>query len=68
MQSHIIRAPLARIMGLAALINQNKDVKPDKEVMDYLHISLNELDQLISNIVNDSNEMVPGTYQIDEKE
>ncbi|TWJ02475.1 PAS domain S-box-containing protein [Mucilaginibacter frigoritolerans] len=53
-QSHIVRAPLARIMGLVPLL---KDLKPsnkdDKETMlEYLWLSANELDELIKNITD----------------
>ena len=53
MQSHVVRAPLARILGLISLI---KDLKANgiekEEIMDYLEISANELDLVIREITN----------------
>jgi PAS domain S-box-containing protein len=50
-QSHIVRAPLARIMGLVSLF---KDLKEDDDLKDkmlgYLEISANELDEIIKEI------------------
>jgi PAS domain S-box-containing protein len=53
-QSHIIRAPLARIMGLVALLeNKNFDVDTDERDIFYNAIldSSNELDKVIHDIV-----------------
>jgi DNA-binding NarL/FixJ family response regulator len=50
MQSHIIRAPLARMMGLMYLIKENCDEM--EQVVDYLFQSANELDDVIKNITN----------------
>lgn len=51
MQSHVVRAPLARIMGLIPLI-KNADEQPgERETMlDYLMLSANELDVIIKEI------------------
>ncbi|CAN5496383.1 hypothetical protein BH09BAC6_BH09BAC6_16180 [soil metagenome] len=51
MQSHVIRAPLARIMSLIPLIN-NTEGLPDatREMMTYLLQSAFELDEVIHNI------------------
>ena len=52
-QSHVVRAPLARILGLISLI---KDLKANgiekEEIMDYLEISANELDRVIREITD----------------
>jgi PAS domain S-box-containing protein len=49
-QSHVVRAPLSRIMGLIPLI-QDADDGAEKEMMlDYVIISANELDEIIRNI------------------
>ena len=51
MQSHIIRAPLSRIMGLIPLLTDPKiDIIERKQVLDYLLLSANELDEVIKNI------------------
>jgi signal transduction histidine kinase len=52
MQSHLVRAPLARIMGITDLI-QNDTVKNEIELHDLLkHLlnSANELDTIIKDI------------------
>ena len=50
-QSHLIRAPLSRILALAPLIKQSIADNEDKELMiDYLVLSANELDKVINNI------------------
>ena len=52
MQSHIIRAPLTRILGLIPLITSPLSTPADQEEMlGYLTISANELDEVIRNIV-----------------
>ncbi|MGV8877753.1 MAG: PAS domain S-box protein [Sphingobacteriaceae bacterium] len=51
MQSHIIRAPLARIMGLVPLISDLDEIPAEtREMMDYLMQSANELDEVIREI------------------
>ena len=53
MQSHIIRAPLARIIGLIPLINDVSEDKTEREKMlDYLAASANELDDVIKDITD----------------
>jgi PAS domain S-box-containing protein len=59
MQSHVIRAPLARIMGLSGLITQNISELPDPQLLSYLDISAQELDQVIQSIINNSAEIFP---------
>ncbi|MFC5271199.1 PAS domain S-box protein [Adhaeribacter terreus] len=54
-QSHVVRAPLARIMGLTALLKSNH--VPDSntlELLNYLVDSANELDGVIKNIVKET--------------
>ncbi len=51
LQSHVIRAPLARIMGLAPMICNENETPEDKKLMiEYLQLSANELDEVIMNI------------------
>jgi len=59
MQSHIIRAPLTRIMGLSDLIQQSMGEDKDKELFYYLDESVQELDTVIRDIVNHSGEIIP---------
>lgn len=51
MQSHMVRAPLTRIMALIPMIKDPKTHRVDKEKMiDYLLVSADELDTAIKNI------------------
>lgn len=65
-QSHIVRAPLARIMGLVPLLmdmqQQNEDDK--EKMLEYLLLSANELDELIKNITDKTR---AADYQISTK-
>jgi len=50
-QSHIVRAPLARLMGLVALLMDKKCSENErKEILSYLLTSANELDETIKAI------------------
>ena len=52
-QSHMVRAPLARLLGLISLI---RDVRTDtgelQHMMNYLEMSANELDQVVRDITS----------------
>lgn len=52
MQSHIVRAPLARILGLIALIEETDESLPEdtKNVLQYIIDSAHELDDVIRDI------------------
>jgi two-component system sensor histidine kinase/response regulator len=51
MQSHVIRAPLAKIIGLVPLINDVSENSVErKKMLGYLMQSANELDEVIGNI------------------
>jgi len=52
-QSHVVRAPLARIMGLVELLSDqnNNDVINNSEIIEAISSSANELDQIIRKIV-----------------
>jgi signal transduction histidine kinase len=53
MQSHVIRVPLARIIGLIPLINDVKENTVEREKMlDFLLLSAHELDEVIGNITD----------------
>lgn len=55
-QSHEVRAPLARIMGLVDLIKMNESIDGEhKQLLSHLIDSANELDTIIQDIVNKSN-------------
>lgn len=55
-QSHIVRAPLARLMGLANMIKENM-IGPEEtgDIMDMILKSCEELDQVIHDITAKSN-------------
>ncbi len=50
LQSHKVRAPLARIMGLTALLKHD-NLKDQKELIDFIHKSSEELDEIIKEVV-----------------
>ncbi len=53
MQSHVVRAPLARIMGLIPLIENANELDTEiKKMLQYLFQSANELDEIIKNITD----------------
>jgi len=53
MQSHIVRAPLSRIMGLIPLIENADEVDMEiKKMLKYLALSANELDEVVKNITD----------------
>jgi signal transduction histidine kinase len=49
-QSHVIRAPLARIMGLINLLKSN----PSEEILDLLSTASKELDNVLRDIVKET--------------
>ncbi|MCJ8208476.1 hypothetical protein MUY27_02065 [Mucilaginibacter sp. RS28] len=53
MQSHLVRGPLSRILGLIPLL---KEAEPDevREIIDYIEVSSVELDTVIRTIVDHS--------------
>jgi PAS domain S-box-containing protein len=53
-QSHMVRGPLARIMGLNSLIRDSTDVQEQKELLHYLGQSCTDLDTVVRKIVKDS--------------
>lgn len=54
MQSHVVRAPLARMMGFINLIGKNKERETDKELLKYVYDAGMELDAVIREIVKKS--------------
>jgi PAS domain S-box-containing protein len=52
-QSHLVRAPLARIMGLIQVIKDMKENSEEKALtLDYIILSANELDEIIKHITD----------------
>ncbi len=53
MQSHVVRAPLARIMGLIQIFKDTNSAEEEKEkALDYILLSANELDDVIKEITH----------------
>lgn len=51
-QSHIVRAPLSRIMGLIPLITDTTDNDERETMLHFLRLSANELDDVIRSITD----------------
>lgn len=52
LQSHVIRAPLARIMGLVDVLQDGPTIPdPLRELLGYVRTSADELDEVIHDIV-----------------
>jgi len=50
-QSHVVRAPLVRIMGLIDLFNNHENNEMDERtILNYIVTSVNELDEIVKNI------------------
>lgn len=49
-QSHIVRAPLARIMGLVQLLSESNDPSQKEQILNFLAVSADELDNVIREI------------------
>ncbi|GAA4313481.1 hypothetical protein GCM10023149_09260 [Mucilaginibacter gynuensis] len=58
MQSHVIRLPLTRIMSLSGLINDELSEQADPQLLRYLNISVNDLDEAVKKIVHHSEEIM----------
>lgn len=51
-QTHLVRAPLARILGIVELLtDQHADTSSEKKLINYLNISAKELDKAIKEII-----------------
>ncbi|MBE9582993.1 PAS domain S-box protein [Mucilaginibacter sp. JRF] len=50
-QSHLVRAPLARMLGLLDLLNKGQFDTDTKMMLEYLNISARELDDIVQNII-----------------
>ncbi|MFD1255981.1 PAS domain S-box protein [Mucilaginibacter terrae] len=57
MQSHVVRAPLARIMGLIDILKTLRD-DDFENAIDYIHLSACELDEIIKKITLESNSII----------
>jgi PAS domain S-box-containing protein len=55
--SHLIRAPLANILGLTDLLNET-DIAANEEIVSHLRSSAHKLDEAIKEMVSQSNQFV----------
>lgn len=61
MQSHKVRAPLVRILGLVQLFNSRDLTDPgNKQVITYLTVATTELDEVITEIIKKSDAYLKG--------
>ncbi|MFN7013495.1 MAG: PAS domain-containing protein [Bacteroidia bacterium] len=59
-QSHVVRAPLANLLGLIHLLKDNRELGVnDDKLVDYISESAEKLDHIIHNIVQKTNETNP---------
>ena len=64
-QSHVVRAPLARIMGLVDLLSEqhsNEDID-NSQIIEAIASSANELDQIIRKIVQNTENVQNQPFQ-----
>ncbi|MFD2871262.1 PAS domain-containing protein [Mucilaginibacter ximonensis] len=52
MQSHLVRAPLARLMGLIIVLKDEQALDDKIQLLDYIMETANELDRVISEVSN----------------
>ncbi|MCJ8211130.1 PAS domain S-box protein [Mucilaginibacter sp. RS28] len=59
-QSHVVRAPLARILGLTQLIKDEPGHESrDPELINYLDTSVKELDDIVKSIISNTEDILP---------
>ncbi len=56
-QSHVVRAPLARIMGIIDLLQNQRDVEGKLDLIENIISSAYELDQILRNISNKTGQL-----------
>jgi PAS domain S-box-containing protein len=56
-QSHVVRAPLSRIIGLVDLMKSSCESKDTDELLDYLSASADELDGIVREIVKNTEQI-----------
>lgn len=50
LNSHVLRAPLSRILGIAQVIDNNDSSDEQKQLIEHLKVSAEELDHVVANI------------------
>lgn len=58
MQSHMVRAPLANILGLLPMLNNEVQAQERSEIVDYINKSATELDNIIKEITKKSDHIM----------
>ena len=57
-QSHIVRAPLSRVLGIINMLEeQTDDFEQTLFWLKHLRISANEMDEIVKNIVRETNDL-----------
>lgn len=59
MQSHVVRVPLANIIGITDLITQQTKTGEERELYDHLDRSVKQLDKVVNQIVRHVEEVLP---------
>lgn len=57
-QSHVVRAPLARILGLTQLIKDEPGYR-HMDIINYLDTSVKELDDIVKSIISNTEDILP---------
>lgn len=57
MHSHEVRAPLAKIIGLVALLEIDAENESNRQIIVYLDKSTKELDTVITNIIDQAGQV-----------
>jgi light-regulated signal transduction histidine kinase (bacteriophytochrome) len=58
MQSHLVRAPLASIMGLLPMLSSEPEDDSREKILEYLNISATQLDKIIGEIIEKSTSVI----------
>jgi len=67
MQSHLFRAPLARMLGLLPMLNTLLEDEDKTRVLEYLNVSANELDEVVKKITERSTQIADDNPQLSER-
>ncbi|AXJ01144.1 PAS domain S-box-containing protein [Cyclonatronum proteinivorum] len=67
-QSHVVRRPVANIMGLIDLIEEEKNITENQlSAIEYLKEEILKLDEIVRKIVREANHITSGKFDIDVK-
>jgi signal transduction histidine kinase len=71
MQSHMVRAPLARILGLLPILESETKAEEKAKIMKYLYVSARDLDEIVKKITEESTyitEKYPALGDLDDED